>query len=307
MSITGGFTTHFKLSQDEHITQFFPERKHDLGELVRSKVRRICHFLRTGVWINELKVCQWAERHVDEKLSQLFKGKAVERKLIRHEAQMYVEKPGAWTQFVAGVKFFIEFLKHPTKVGAILPSSTGLAKAIVKEIPKDLKVEKRVILEVGPGTGIFTDKIIQRMNPGDVLHLVEFDEHFYQELKEKYQNIPNVHVFHADIAQFDQGVKYDFIISGLPLNAFAHNFVEEVFQKFETLGKKGAKLSYFEYLVLPKIKMLFSNELERANLQSVLNIKKKFYKQHKLRKDVVYFNVPVARVLHHCLNERKAV
>ena len=109
---------------------------------------------------------------------------------------MIISKPTLLQSIQNALKFFFEFVRHPNTVGAILPSSRILSKEIVREIPKDLNAEKRLILEVGPGTGIFTDKIIQRMNPSDELHLVEYDGQFCQKLEEKYRHFPNVHVFH---------------------------------------------------------------------------------------------------------------
>ncbi|MFT0546425.1 hypothetical protein ACMHYO_08790 [Allopusillimonas ginsengisoli] len=47
---------------------------------------------------------------------------------------------------------------HPAKVGAILPSGPALSRAITREISSTYTP----ILELGCGTGVFTQKIIER-------------------------------------------------------------------------------------------------------------------------------------------------
>jgi phospholipid N-methyltransferase len=292
---------HFKLVNGEELTEYFPTKHSSVREIIAIKCKRLVHYITTGVKINETSVCKWAEKHPDKRISVLFEGKAVQRKLIRHEHGMTLPKISFYTRTVESLKFLGEFLRNPSKVGAVLPSSNALAREIVKEIPKDLQAGPRLLLEVGPGTGIFSDKIIKRMNPTDELHLVEFDEGFCAILKEKYKHIPNVKVFHKSILDHTppEGKKYDYVVSGLPLNAFEADFVEQVFTKFTTITRPNGKISYFEYMLIPRIKVLFSNAVNRENLQTVLTLKKSFHEFHPKGVGHVLLNVPSARVLHH--------
>lgn len=296
-----------KIEDNIDIRDYFTSNKNNLKESLKCTVNRMRHFLKTFVWIDEQKICHWADKHKEQKISSLFEGKVIQRKLIRLENNLVVRKQSLLETFTHSAKFVFEFIKHPITVGAILPSSNSLAKEIVGEIPKDLKAEKRLILEVGPGTGVFTDKIIKRMNPNDELHLVEYDAEFCKQLKNKYQHIPNVKIFECSILDFqvDGDRKYDFIVSGLPLNAFDSEFVDEVFIKFEEVATTNTKLSYFEYLVLPDIKKVFSNVQNRANMDLILNAKNAFYRKHKFKKSKVLLNVPPANVVHHCINQPK--
>lgn len=299
--INNELNNYFKLDNIQSIVHYFPHDKNNIQDVVVSKINRILHFFRTGVWINEDKICKWAQEHPDDNLSVLFKGKGIERKIIRYKHDMVIVKPNMLESLQNTTKFFLEFVKDPKKVGAILPSSKRLASEIVKEIPKDLKAEKRLILEVGPGTGVFTDKILQRMNPTDELHLVEFDEEFCIKLREKYKHIPRVKIFHASILdhQVEPEKKYDYVISGLPLNAFQSDFVEAVFKKFTEIVRENGKISYFEYIVITEIKKIFSSSIEKKNLDKIMYMKREFYRKHELKKTTVLFNAPLARVLHH--------
>lgn len=202
-----------------------------------------------------------------------------------------------------GLKFLFQFMKHPKIVGAIVPSSRTLAREICSLIPKDPKASKRLILEVGPGTGTFTDTIIQKMNPEDDLHLVEFDAQFCHALTKKYSHLPNVTVFCRSFTEHysTNDTPYDFIVSGLPLNSFQAPFVESIFKKFKELTREKSTLSYFEYLFVPNISRMFAAPHVKANVNEILRIKKNFYDQHALRTADIILNCPPARVVHHCL------
>ncbi|MEJ2094502.1 MAG: rRNA adenine N-6-methyltransferase family protein, partial [Gammaproteobacteria bacterium] len=60
------------------------------------------------------------------------------------------------------LKFLIEFIRKPTQVGAISPSSKWLARKMVKN--NNIK-EADTIVELGPGTGVFTSEIICKAHP----------------------------------------------------------------------------------------------------------------------------------------------
>jgi phosphatidylethanolamine/phosphatidyl-N-methylethanolamine N-methyltransferase len=222
---------------------------------------------------------------------------------------MTLAKKSIWSTLKDGVFFTWHFIQSPTSVGAILPSSDRLAKAIVRQIPITASNQKRYILEVGPGTGVFSEKIIKRMNPEDELHLVEFDPDFCKQLRAKFAHIPNVKIFEGSIIDFNpqehmkmsKDKKYEFLVSGLPFNAFQKGFVEKVLNKYEAITTEGAKVSYFEYLFLPMVRRFFLEKAEAAEFDQVLEVKNEFYKKFGQTKDRIWFNMPPAQVLHHTI------
>jgi len=76
--------------------------------------------------------------------------------------------------------FLKQFWKEKKMVGAMAPSSRFLAKKMLKNI--DFNSEK-VIVELGPGTGVFTKEIIQKMAPDAHLLVFELNDNFYKALK----------------------------------------------------------------------------------------------------------------------------
>lgn len=112
-------------------------------------------------------------------------------------------------------QFFNAFLREPLKVGAFWPSSPALAEKIVNgcDLPS-----RKMVVELGPGTGAFTSLILDRMNKRSRFFAVELNQMNVQQLRRRF---PNLQVY-ADSAErlpkhLDQhdGQKADCIISGL--------------------------------------------------------------------------------------------
>ena len=81
--------------------------------------------------------------------------------------------------------FFKKFLLRPKSIGALLPSSSGLAYAF-GEIVNSLDAVD--ILEIGPGTGSITQAIADK-NP----KLVELDRDLYEFLSKKFPSLRIIH------------------------------------------------------------------------------------------------------------------
>jgi phospholipid N-methyltransferase len=66
------------------------------------------------------------------------------------------------------ISFFLQWLAAPLRVGAVVPSSPQLAKAITAEI----SAANAPVIELGPGSGVFTRALIERGIPQARLALV---------------------------------------------------------------------------------------------------------------------------------------
>ena len=107
------------------------------------------------------------------------------------------------------------WISNPLRVGAIAPSSHSLAKLITSEIT----ISHAPIIELGPGTGVFTRHLLQRGVPHHKLVLVESGYEFAKLLDLRF---PTVQVLCMDAGRLDQvelfnGQLAGAIISGLPL------------------------------------------------------------------------------------------
>jgi hypothetical protein len=142
--------------------------------------------------IREQDLCQWAADHPEQKISSLFAGKPLQHKLRRCEAGTQFPELSTWEHVKQGVGFLAEYFRDPENVGSVLPSSKKLAKEIVKQIPKDPKAPPRRILEIGPGPGPFSRKIIPRLNKGDEYHLVDINKKFCRDLRRQFRRLPSL-------------------------------------------------------------------------------------------------------------------
>ena len=90
-------------------------------------------------------------------------------------------------------------------------------KNICKKIVKQIKINNKNILEIGPGYGFLTDFIIDE-KPKNLL-LIEKDNEIYKYLNNKYKSFKNIKIINDDILNMDLKDYIDLnIISNLPYN-----------------------------------------------------------------------------------------
>lgn len=133
-------------------------------------------------------------------------------------------------------------------VGAVRPSSKSLAKKMLRNI--DIKSSK-IIVEYGPGTGVFTRYIHKEMNPNSKLYVFELNEPFYKILKEEYKNEKNVRIINDSALNIRSYLKedneefVDVIISSLPLMNFNQMLTMRILKTAEAVLKpKGMYIQY---------------------------------------------------------------
>jgi phosphatidylethanolamine/phosphatidyl-N-methylethanolamine N-methyltransferase len=114
--------------------------------------------------------------------------------------------------------FLRGLVNDPKGVSAPTPSSPALARAIAAEV--DISREGLVI-ELGPGTGVVTQALLQHGVPADRLIAIEQEANFAQLMRERF---PTVKLHHRDAVAFEHcirpGAKVAAIVSGLPLLNF---------------------------------------------------------------------------------------
>lgn len=198
--------------------------------------------------------------------------------------------------------FWREFRQNFETTGAVLPSSRFLASALARFVPG--AQGPRRILEVGPGTGAVTNKIVARMAPTDHFDLVELNEAFVARLRERFQTEPDFQrvapqsqVLHKSVEEV-AGEPYDLIISGLPLNNFSVDLASRLLQALVRLLKPGGTLSFFQYIAVRKARAMVSRRDERTRLRGVGRVLDSLLAAGEIRRDWVLANVPPAYVHH---------
>jgi phospholipid N-methyltransferase len=185
--------------------------------------------------------------------------------------------------------------KNADAIGAIAESSNQLAD-VITGIIEDSE-DKKYILEAGGGTGIFTEKIIKKLRPGDHLDVVEFMPELCEILNKKFANTASPVTIHCmDILDIKPEKSYTHIISGLPFNSFAAEFVQKITDKYVEFAVKGAPCSFFEYKWLPTLRPLFMNQQEKDQYRDTREVIENFVKRYEKSSTAVYANIPPAIV-----------
>lgn len=201
------------------------------------------------------------------------------------------------------LEFFRQFRQRFKTTGSIMPSSRFLAWAMTGPLKRRKKPAR--ILEVGPGTGAVTRRIVRLMNADDRLDLVEINEAFANLLRRRfetdrhYRRVSDQSAVHTcPLQNFVADEPYDFIISGLPLNNFPVELVEEIFDAFFRLLAPGGVLSYFEYMYVRSVRKRVGARGSRAKMCDLDRVLQKYLKRHRFRCSWVPLNVPPAWVQH---------
>jgi phosphatidylethanolamine/phosphatidyl-N-methylethanolamine N-methyltransferase len=145
------------------------------------------------------------------------------------------------------VDFLKETIKYPKHVGALSPSSLNLAELIVEKAKLN---QARNIIELGPGTGVFTEHILKRMNRKANFFAIEVNKTFISLINKKYPSINVYHGLAVNICKYmeREGMsKADRIISGLPWASFSKEAQEENLSKIVLALKSGGLFLTFAY------------------------------------------------------------
>jgi phosphatidylethanolamine/phosphatidyl-N-methylethanolamine N-methyltransferase len=204
--------------------------------------------------------------------------------------------------------FWRQFRQAYNTTGAVLPSGRGLSKALAHYVRHGEAASAagngtpRRILEVGPGTGAVTAQIARDMRPDDQLTLVERNEEFVSHLREQLHSPKfdaareRTSLVHSGVEELPEDRPYDIIISGLPLNNFSVELVDQLLTKMKRLLAPGGVLSFFEYVAIRRAKALVTSSSDRDRLRGIERILGDLLKQYEIRRDIVLANVPPAWV-----------
>lgn len=150
--------------------------------------------------------------------------------------------------------FLKQFIKDRQMVGATHPSTRALGEKILEHVDFE---NSRLLVELGPGTGVFTDLIIDQMAADAKLLVFELNDNFFESLAERIHD-PRVQLIH-DSAEFiskylteDEQQKVDVVISSLPLTVFPEQLRKTVLDVAHECLKPDGMYTQFQYSLQAK-------------------------------------------------------
>ena len=140
------------------------------------------------------------------------------------------------------------FLRRPFRTGTVVPSSRGLAELMVDEM--DLPAADTVV-ELGPGTGVFTRLIAERVRADALVLAFEIDGALARELQ---QQLPRVRVVNDSAEHLPAHLQAagrtsaDAILSGLPWANFSRELQERLLGAVVAGLRAGGRFATFAYV-----------------------------------------------------------
>ncbi|WP_047478472.1 class I SAM-dependent methyltransferase [Bacillus siamensis] len=151
--------------------------------------------------------------------------------------------------------FLFQYIVKPRTVGAILPSSRFLAEKMTEKIDFH---KAEYIVEYGPGTGVFTKKLLEKRQPGTMILLIEQNEEFYALLKEKYKDEQNLFLVNGSAEHIGKHLKEyriphaDYVVSGLPFASLPKRVSDEILTDTAKILKNEGEFITFQYTQFKK-------------------------------------------------------
>ncbi|TAT98112.1 methyltransferase domain-containing protein [Rhizobium ruizarguesonis] len=141
--------------------------------------------------------------------------------------------------------FFRSWISNPLRVAAIAPSGDSLARIMTSEIA----ALDGPIIELGPGTGVFTRALLARGVSEADLTLIEYGPEFINSLQARFPTarvlqMDAAHLAHANIFE---GEPVGAVVSGLPLLSMPPRKIASIMAGAFAYMRPGGAVYQFTY------------------------------------------------------------
>jgi phospholipid N-methyltransferase len=169
--------------------------------------------------------------------------------------------------------FFRNFLSHPGAIGSVIPSSPFLVNALLDGVDFE---KARVVVEYGPGTGVFTAEIMRRLHPEAKFLCIELLDEFYHALKARFDD-PRMILVHgsaADVAALLEAHglgPVDAVVSGLPFTSLPEDLRHTILSETVRVLKPEGRFVLYQYsrFLMGHLRRYFGRITHRFTLLNV--------------------------------------
>lgn len=150
------------------------------------------------------------------------------------------------------ITFLKRYIAAPTQVGAVAPSSVGLARRMLETI--EFKPHGTYV-EFGPGDGVFTQHITQRLHSTSRFFAIEANPEMANTFRDKFPSVTLHEASAADLGpicvshDLSSESSVDAIISGLPWAVFDTELQRSILSAASKALKPGGQMVTFAYNV----------------------------------------------------------
>jgi len=167
---------------------------------------------------------------------------------------MTIHHPEDYGDFLRGL------INDPKGVSAPTPSSPALARAIAAEVDPS---RDGLVIELGPGTGVVTQALLDQGVPAERLIAIEQERTFVGLMRERF---PAVTVCDGDALLFEScfvpGMKVAAIVSGLPLLNFPLSSRQSLLRRALRCQGPGGRFIQLSYSWRPPVARQPGTDLE---------------------------------------------
>jgi phospholipid N-methyltransferase len=139
-------------------------------------------------------------------------------------------------------RFVEAFIREPLSVGSLWPSSADLSRAVVQSC--DFKPGDTVV-ELGPGTGAFTELLLERLHGRGRLLAMEISDTNVTELRRRFPHCDLIHDSAEHLPRYLQDRRAKCIISGLAWGNMLPAMQDRIFDAMlESLTSDGQFVAF---------------------------------------------------------------
>jgi len=167
------------------------------------------------------------------------------------------------TSFQQRFGFLRESIRNLRLTGSVAPSSRFLCRRIAEKIDPE---RAQTVVELGPGDGVITRYILDRLRPDARLMIFEINEVFVAKLRLMLDD-PRLLLIHDSAENMERhfvenGItEVDYFISGIPFVMLPETLAESITAECRRWLRKGGRFIQFHYspLLISFYRRVFGN------------------------------------------------
>lgn len=141
--------------------------------------------------------------------------------------------------------FFREAVRNFRSTGAIAPASPRLVRRLIAAVPSQQPI---TVVELGPGNGVITRALLDRLSPASQLTAFEINPAFADRLRALSD--PRLRVLTEGAQQLTDHLapcSVDFVVSSLPLSMIPQSVKGQIIQQAQTVLRPGGQFLQYQY------------------------------------------------------------